>query len=176
MAGIASAYAALGLQPGADAIAIERAYKRLIKQYHPDREGGDPARAAEIIRAYQQLRSGLAPQDTLVLFDETPAEPARGGWIRLAFVLLLALGGLLAITGPGAAYLRQIVPSSAVPHQVHAAPAAAAASPAILDSMDQPLHATAVVVGGGAVAFLGDSGYGKSTLGASFVRENFGPG
>src|ERR1700745_2893354 len=37
----------------------------------------------------------------------------------------------------------------------------------------EPLHATAVVVGGGAVAFLGDSGYGKSTLGASFVRENY---
>ena len=36
----------------------------------------------------------------------------------------------------------------------------------------EPLHATAVVVGTGAVAFLGDSGYGKSTLAASFVREN----
>jgi len=36
----------------------------------------------------------------------------------------------------------------------------------------EPLHATAVVVGGGAIAFLGDSGYGKSSLGASFVREN----
>jgi len=29
-----------------------------------------------------------------------------------------------------------------------------------------------VVVGGGAIAFLGDSGYGKSSLGAGFVREN----
>jgi hypothetical protein len=37
----------------------------------------------------------------------------------------------------------------------------------------EPLHATAVVVGRGAVAFLGDSGYGKSSLGASFVRENY---
>ena len=37
----------------------------------------------------------------------------------------------------------------------------------------EPLHATAVVVGGGAIAFLGDSGYGKSSLGASFVRENY---
>ena len=36
----------------------------------------------------------------------------------------------------------------------------------------EPLHATAVVVGGGAVAFLGDSAYGKSTLGSSFVCEN----
>jgi hypothetical protein len=37
----------------------------------------------------------------------------------------------------------------------------------------EPLHATAVVVGRGAVAFLGDSGYGKSSLGVSFVRENY---
>jgi hypothetical protein len=37
----------------------------------------------------------------------------------------------------------------------------------------EPLHATAVVVGRGAIAFLGDSGYGKSSLGASFVRENY---
>ena len=42
MAHDGSAYAALGLQPGADATAIERAYKSLIKQHHPDREGGTP--------------------------------------------------------------------------------------------------------------------------------------
>jgi hypothetical protein len=34
----------------------------------------------------------------------------------------------------------------------------------------EPLHATAVVVGNGAVGFLGDCGQGKSTLGAAFVR------
>jgi hypothetical protein len=33
----------------------------------------------------------------------------------------------------------------------------------------EPLHGTAVVVAGSAVAFLGDSGYGKSTLGAAFL-------
>jgi hypothetical protein len=37
----------------------------------------------------------------------------------------------------------------------------------------EPLHATAVVVNGEAVAFLGDCGYGKSTLGASFVARGF---
>ena len=41
MAGRVSAFAVLGLEPGADAAAIEQAYKRLIKQHHPDREGGD---------------------------------------------------------------------------------------------------------------------------------------
>lgn len=34
----------------------------------------------------------------------------------------------------------------------------------------EPLHATAIVVDGGAVGFLGDCGQGKSTLGAAFVR------
>lgn len=34
----------------------------------------------------------------------------------------------------------------------------------------EPLHATAVVVDSGAVGFLGDCGYGKSTLGAAFLR------
>jgi hypothetical protein len=37
----------------------------------------------------------------------------------------------------------------------------------------EPLHATAVVIDGGAVAFLGDCGYGKSTLGAAFVARGF---
>lgn len=34
----------------------------------------------------------------------------------------------------------------------------------------EPLHATTVVINGGAVAFLGDCGYGKSSLGATFIQ------
>jgi hypothetical protein len=52
----ASAYAALGLEPGADRAAVELAYRELIKRYHPDRSGGDAVRAAEINRAYFELR------------------------------------------------------------------------------------------------------------------------
>jgi hypothetical protein len=37
----------------------------------------------------------------------------------------------------------------------------------------EPLHATAVVVDGEAIAFLGECGYGKSTLGAAFVARGF---
>ncbi len=37
----------------------------------------------------------------------------------------------------------------------------------------EPLHATAVVVGGEAIAFLGSSGAGKSTLAAAFVQKGY---
>ena len=37
----------------------------------------------------------------------------------------------------------------------------------------EPLHATAVVIDGEAVGFLGDCGYGKSTIGAAFVSRGF---
>jgi hypothetical protein len=41
----------------------------------------------------------------------------------------------------------------------------------LLSRGHEPLHATAVVIDGEAVAFLGDCGYGKSTLGAAFVAR-----
>src|SRR5207244_7843154 len=41
---------------------------------------------------------------------------------------------------------------------------------ALLKQGIEPLHATVVVVGGGAVGFLGDCGYGKSTTAAAFLQ------
>ena len=43
----------------------------------------------------------------------------------------------------------------------------------LLSRGSEPLHATAVEVDGEAVAFLGDCGYGKSTLGAAFLARGF---
>jgi hypothetical protein len=40
---------------------------------------------------------------------------------------------------------------------------------ALLKQGIEPLHATAVLVGGGAIGFLGDCGYGKSTTAAAFL-------
>lgn len=37
----------------------------------------------------------------------------------------------------------------------------------------EPLHSTAIIMNGEAVAFLGNSGYGKSTLGAAFLQAGF---
>jgi hypothetical protein len=44
---------------------------------------------------------------------------------------------------------------------------------ALVKQGHEPLHATAVVVDGKAVAFLGDSGYGKSTLASAFVEAGY---
>jgi hypothetical protein len=140
MAHDGSAYAALGLQPGADATAIERAYKSLIKQHHPDREGGDSARAAEINRAYRELRAELGPKDALVFNDVEPVEARGGGWIRAAIVLLLALATLLALNGPVAAFMRQL----AQPVAPGRADGEAALATTGMDAMDQPLHLAAL--------------------------------
>jgi hypothetical protein len=145
MAHDASAYSALGLEPGANAIAVERAYKRLIKLHHPDRPGGDSDRAAEINRAYRELRTEPTPKDlasknALVLYDEEPIEGRRNGWVRAAVILLLALAALLAITGPVAAYMRQLAaPLMPTLPNGEIAPTATGG-----DTMDQPLHVAAV--------------------------------
>jgi curved DNA-binding protein CbpA len=50
-------YAVLGLQPSADQDAVKRAYRRLIRQCHPDLTDDPeaPAAAARIIAAYEIL-------------------------------------------------------------------------------------------------------------------------
>jgi hypothetical protein len=135
MAGDASAYAILGLAPDAEPAAIDQAYRRLIKRFHPDRDGGDAARAAEINRAYRELR-GLPPKNVLVLNDAEPLlEPRAGAPWAGALAALVAATGLLvfiaSVPKPGRA--------------VGAIPVAGAAG----DAMDAPL---AVALVDGAVA------------------------
>lgn len=45
---------------------------------------------------------------------------------------------------------------------------------ALLRQGIEPLHATVVAGGGGAIGFVGDCGAGKSTLAAAFVRAGYG--
>ena len=157
MASDASIYAALGLEPGADASAIERAYKSLIKQHHPDREGGDSARAAEINRAYRELRSESGHRNALTFHDEEPADDAGGGWVRAAVALLLALAVLLALTGPLPATMRQLLQPQAQA-EARAMPASEAVG---RDPMDQPLNFLAMSEGvREAQTMLGRSGDG----------------
>ncbi len=109
MAGRASAFAVLGLEPGADAAAVEKAYKSLIKHHHPDREGGDATRAAEITQAYRELRGGKARQDPLEFNDEDfGAARSRPRWTIAALVAGTSIGGLVLLIGPSVPHARAL--------------------------------------------------------------------
>ena len=64
MSSNATAFAVLGLDPGADRAAVDRAYRGLMKRHHPDL-GGDPDRASAINRAYAEITRPVARQPTL---------------------------------------------------------------------------------------------------------------
>jgi DnaJ domain len=137
MPGDSSAYAALGLEPGAGPAAIDQAYKRLIKQHHPDREGGDAKRAAEINRAYRELRK-LPPrpewQKGALDLHEHPAEQ-RDPINRWTVGAMLAFGvaGALVLTADP---IRPPGRSSPLAHVSAPVPLA--------DPMDQPLMGNAI--------------------------------
>ena len=134
----ASAYDVLGLEPGADDAEIEQAYKRLIKQHHPDREGGDSGRAADIIRAYREIRAERNLKDHPLEFNEEWLEEGRASpaWVALAGLLAIATIVLLLAQGPLAPFAEGFAsPGAAAPGR---APVARAGG------MDQPLHADAI--------------------------------
>jgi hypothetical protein len=83
----------LGLTPGASRDMIEAAYRRLIKQHHPDL-GGDAEKAKAIIHAYRSLlRSG---RRVPVVVSAPPADgAAKRRWpaVTLAAAASLLLWG-----------------------------------------------------------------------------------
>ncbi len=98
MGGDVSAYAALGLEPGADRASVERAYRALIKHYHPDRAGGDAARAAEITRAYRELCEARSASEGIIFHDDADrGGGARFGGAWLAVLLALLLAALVLV-------------------------------------------------------------------------------
>ena len=133
MAGRASAFAVLGLDPGADSAAVEQAYRKLIKQHHPDREGGDSTRAAEIIRAYRELRGGKATTDPLQFNEQLVRRPVLPHWPVAALAGGALLGALLLVTGPSVPLTSSFWKANAE----HPIGHAAAAAP---DAMDAELH------------------------------------
>lgn len=139
MAGDGSAYAALGLDPSADSDEIEQAYRRLIKQHHPDREGGDSGRAAEINRAYRELRGTRDLKEPIEFHEPLPETRSSGrAWVVLALLLAIVTLGLLVSQTP-LAPLAQLAPAAAGPQgRVRAAVSAEG------DPMDQPLHLAAI--------------------------------
>jgi len=134
MAEDASAYAALGLEPDADPAEIEQAYKRLIKEHHPDREGGDARRAAEINRAYRELRAARNLKDPLELNMEwAEGHEGRAAWAPFALAAAAAIVAFLLLIGP--------LGSATDPLQKPGRQRLASAQPSIGDDpMDRPLN------------------------------------
>lgn len=99
-----SPHEVLGLRPGADRQAVDAAYKRLIKQYHPDTAGGDGEAARAIIHAYRRLtRAGQPPA---VIVEAPPVvRTHRRHWKRtcaaVALAVLLWWAPMPAIDLPG---------------------------------------------------------------------------
>jgi hypothetical protein len=136
MAADASAYASLGLEPGADDAAIEQAYKRLIKEHHPDRAGGDAARAAEINRAYRDLRAERNLKAPLEINEWIAPPRGERAWLAVTIFLALATVFLLLAQGP----LAQGLGTTTTKPTAHGRPIVGK----IPDPMDQPLHLSAI--------------------------------
>jgi hypothetical protein len=136
MAGEASAYAVLGVEPDADSAEIEQAYRRLIKQHHPDREGGDSGRAADINRAYRELRQTRDLKDPLEFNLALPAERHSAGfWLTIALIVVLGAGAWLLSQGN----LPPLEQAEGPPVRA-AVPASHARAVERDDVMDQPLN------------------------------------
>lgn len=103
------AYAVLGLRPGAGRAEVDQAYRRLIKRYHPDHAGGDSGRAAEVNRAYSELRARTrqpqpAPRPPpTAMGRQLRGQPRPSG--RGPLLALAALAGA-ALLAPGAAMMK----------------------------------------------------------------------
>ena len=138
MVGRASAFAVLGLDQGADAAAIDQAYKTLIKQHHPDRAGGDASRAAEITRAYRELRGGRATTDPLQFNQDFDFRRGARHWGVEALAVGAAVAAVLLVMGPSAPLTRSASAARAALPVRHGAPSA------IADPIEAPLHLTMI--------------------------------
>lgn len=86
-------YAILGLKPGADLVAIERAFRALIKEHHPDRPGGNSTRAAQLNRAYRDLRERVKKRGDVKVREPLAQRQqgrgaARATWIAALFAIV----------------------------------------------------------------------------------------
>lgn len=81
---IEHAYAELGLAPGANAAQVKAAWRRLVAQWHPDRNAapGALARMQRINTAYKTIRLGPAEAGDAGAGAAAPAAPSSGRPLR----------------------------------------------------------------------------------------------
>lgn len=81
-----SAYARLGVRPGADLAEVKHAYRRLARAHHADT--GGPAASEqilqEVIAAYRAIRTVMERRPAVRAEEERGAVEERGsaGWLR----------------------------------------------------------------------------------------------
>lgn len=79
-----SPWSVLGLEPGADVAAVNRAYRKLASTMHPDK-GGDAAAFVELQNAKDAILSGRAHGDAALEFWQQRALPESRCGTRLSF-------------------------------------------------------------------------------------------
>ena len=119
-------------------------------------------RAHRFKNARRRLRLPLAPQDWFEC-RRLPNGATYLRWESLFEFLISANGRAIAYRGLAKATQESL--TTYLLGQV--------LSFSLLSFGSEPLHCTAVVIDGEAVGFLGDCGYGKSTIGAAFVSRGF---
>lgn len=140
-----TAYATLGLRPGASRAQVDEAYRRLIKLHHPDKSGGDLLRAAEINHAYTLLRRdrlAAGPHSfraAAIIPRQVPAR-RRGGWVFTAVLLAIIMGGVAAMQAASAGRFGHPIRLSLPIEQK--ADEVSVAEPLI--SFDDPLYSTVI--------------------------------
>jgi hypothetical protein len=163
-----SAYAALELEPGADRAAVDAAYRRLIKLHHPDRSGGDEKRAAEINRAYRELKGEpLAHPAPAASAGRRRSRRRRSPRIRLWPLAILAGAVLLLLQGKD---IRQVAPgwASRLSDMVESVPASSTRSRSPSQALlDAPLNEDAVAAAVGDAVRLARSGDDGRLIGQS---------
>lgn len=138
-------YAVLGLRPGAGRAEVDQAYRRLIKRYHPDHAGGDSSRAAEVNRAYSDLRARTRqpqppPRPAPAAMARHLPRQSSSSWRGPLFALAAVAGAALLARGPAMMETAPSWPKFSSP----AAGSAAAepgrvASADPMSSLDEPL-------------------------------------
>lgn len=93
MRGTEKYYRALGLQPGAERDAVRDAYRRLVRRYHPDSAGSDPASLRAFLRVTEAYHALIdmpdeASRDAVTVQPPTGDEIAGARRMALSTLML----------------------------------------------------------------------------------------
>ena len=82
-------YKSLGVNKGATENEVKKAYRKLAKEYHPDKSSGNEERFKEIADAYETLSDPKKKAQ----YDQITSDPFRGGFNEGYFDDFIRTGG-----------------------------------------------------------------------------------